>query len=156
MNPIHPILGNAIMSKPVKTKTVKQIVAFKASPHDLYEMIMDSKKHAAFSGSSAKMSRRVGAIFTAYGGWIKGKNLKLIPNRLIVQAWRGKDWPKGHYSKAMFLFTKTKGGAKLTFSQTGVPSEQYPHINRGWKAQYWAKMKAMISGKKMPKSIAMR
>src|SRR3989344_4641667 len=96
--------------KRIKTKTIKQVVTFRASPRDLYEMIMDSKRHAAFSGNVAKIGRKVGATFTAYGGWINGKTLKLIPDRLIVQAWRGADWPKSHYSKAMFLFTKTKNG----------------------------------------------
>jgi activator of HSP90 ATPase len=133
------------MDKLIKTKTVKQVVAFKAPPHVVYEMIMDSKKHAAFSGSRAKMGRRVGSSFTAYGGWIEGKNLKLIPNRLIVQAWRGKDWPKGHYSKTMFLFTKTKSGTKLTFGQTGVPVEKYRDIAKGWRSEYWAKMKKALA-----------
>ena len=131
----------------IKTKNIKQVVTFSAAPHDLYEMIMDSKKHAAFSGSSAKMSRRINGAFAAYGGWIKGKNLKLIPDRLVVQAWRGADWPKDHYSKAMFLFTKTKNGTKLTFGQTGVPVEKYPDINSGWRTQYWAKMKKALKNK---------
>lgn len=135
------------MKKKIKTKTVKQVILFRGAPHELYEMIMDSKKHAGFSGSSAKMSRKVGAAFAAYGGWIKGKNLKLIPDRLIVQSWRGTDWPKNHYSKVMFLFTKTKTGTKLTFSQTGVPAEKYVHINKGWREQYWAKIKKLLKKK---------
>ena len=35
------------------TKTVKQTVTFKASPHDVYEALMDSKKHAKFTGDKA-------------------------------------------------------------------------------------------------------
>ena len=38
-------------------KTIRQSVTFKASPHDVYETIMDSKKHAKFTGSIVKMSR---------------------------------------------------------------------------------------------------
>ena len=131
-------------AKKLKTKTVKQIATFKASPHDLYEMIMDSKRHATFSGEKAKVSRRTGGVFSVYGGWVSGKNLKLKSDRLIIQAWRGKNWPKGHYSKAMFLFTKTKTGTRLTFRQTGVPVERYPDIAKGWKTQYWQKMKASL------------
>ena len=84
-------------------------------------MLMDSKKHTKFTGSRAKMSRKIGGSFNAYDGWIMGKNLKLIPNRLIVQAWRGKSWPKGHYSKVMYLLTKTKTGTKLTFGHQRSP-----------------------------------
>jgi activator of HSP90 ATPase len=134
--------------KPIKTKNIKQVVIFKASPHELYEMLMDSKRHAKFSGEKAKISKRVGAKFSAYGGWIQGKNLKLIPDRLIVQAWRGASWPKGHYSKVMYLFTKTKTGTKLTFGHTKVPATAYKGINSGWKSSYWDKMKAVLAGKK--------
>ena len=133
---------------PIKTKNIKQVVTFQASPHDLYEMIMDSKKHAEFSGESAKMSRKVGAKFSCYGGWITGKNLKLIPDRLIVQKWRGTDWPKGHFSKVMFLFTKTKSGTRLTFGHTKVPIKEVGHISKGWKSQYWDKMKKELGRNK--------
>jgi activator of HSP90 ATPase len=132
----------------VKTKNIKQVVTFKASPHELYSMLMDSKKHAKFTGEKAKLSTRVGGKFTAYGGYITGKNLKLIPDRLIVQEWHMKGWPKGHASKVMFLFTKTKTGTKLTFGHTGVPLASYKGINSGWKSSYWDKMKAVLAGKK--------
>lgn len=138
----------------MKTKNIKQIIAFKSAPHDVYEQIMDSKKHAKFSGASAKMSRKVGAKFTAYGGWIQGRNLKLIPDRLIVQEWRGVDWPKGHVSKVMFLFTKAKTGTKLTFGHTKVPADKVAHISTGWKEQYWDKMKVALREKKKEKKKA--
>jgi activator of HSP90 ATPase len=135
-----------------KTKSLKQVVTFKASPHEIYEMLMDPKKHAAFTGAAAKISRKIGSAFTAHGSWITGKQLKLIPNRLIVQAWRGADWPKGHHSKAMFLITKTKTGTKLIFRQTGVPIDAYLNIKKGWYSEYWVKMKKMLGEKKKPAS----
>lgn len=134
--------------KTIKTKNIKQVVAFAATPKEIYSMLMDSKKHAKFTGEKAKISAKVGGKISAYGGWIEGKNLKLIPNRLIVQAWRGKDWPKGHYSKVMFLLTETKKGTTLTFGHTGVPVNRYPGINKGWKTEYWAKMKRQLAKKK--------
>ena len=137
--------------KKVTTKNIKHVVTFKTSPHALYGMLMDSKKHAQFTGEKAKMSRRVGAKFSAYGGWISGKNLKLIPNRLIVQEWRGASWPKGHMSKVMFLFTKTKTGTKLTFGHTKVPASAYANINKGWRTSYWDKMKVALGEKKPSK-----
>jgi activator of HSP90 ATPase len=136
------------MKAKTKTKNIKQVVTFPATPHEIYEMLMDSKKHAKFSGEAAKISRKVGGKISAYGGWIEGKNLKLIPDRLIIQAWRGSSWPKGHYSKAMFLMTKTKTGTKLTFGHTGVPVGAYAGITKGWKSEYWDKMKKMIGKNK--------
>ena len=131
--------------KKIKTKNIKQVVTFRAPPKDIYALLMDSGKHAMFTGSKAKISPRVNGKISAFDGWIEGKNLKLIPNHLIIQAWRGADWPKGHYSKAMFLLTKSKTGTKLTFGQTGVPQAKYAGINTGWKTQYWLKMKTYLA-----------
>ena len=136
----------------IKTKNIKQVVTFRAAPHEIYALLMDSKKHAAFSGSEASIGKKVGSKMSAYGGWISGKNLKLIPDRLIVQSWRGNDWQEGHFSKVMFLITKTKTGSKLTFGQTGIPAQKAAHINTGWKTQYWDKMKVMLGEKKKIKN----
>lgn len=138
----------------VQTKNIKQVVAFKSSPHELYELLMDSKKHARFTGEKARMTKKVGGKFSAYSGWISGKNLKLIPDRLIVQEWRGASWPKGHVSKVMYLFTKTKTGTKLTFGHTKVPASAYKGINSGWKSSYWDKMKVALGEKKKGKKAA--
>ena len=44
----------------MKTKTLQQTVTFKASPRQVYNMLMDSKKHQSLSGQPAKISRKVG------------------------------------------------------------------------------------------------
>lgn len=120
---------------------MKQTALFRAAPSEVYELIMDSKKHAAFSGGSAKISRKVGGKISAYDGWITGKNLKIVPNRKIVQEWRGDDWPKAHYSVVTFDFRKSGTGTRLTFTQKGIPAVVYNDIKEGWREHYWSKMK---------------
>lgn len=126
-------------------KTIKQTVYFNASPHELFELLMDSKKHAGFTGHKARISRKKNGKFTAYDGWIKGKNLEIVKDKRIVQTWRGADWKKGHFSKAEFKLEKKGKGCKLTFTHTGVPDEHYKGINRGWKDHYWKKMKKYLT-----------
>lgn len=128
----------------METKTIKQGTMFRAAPHEVYEALMDSKKHAKFSGDTAKISRKVGGRISAYGGWIEGRNIKLVKDKLIVQEWRGSDWPKGHYSIAKFMLKAAPGGTKLMFSQTGVPADMYKDISDGWKEFYWEPMKSML------------
>ena len=70
------------------TLTISQRVRFSASAETLFEMYMDSKKHAASTGAPAKLSRKVGGVWSAYGGSIGGKNLLIVPEKQIVQAWR--------------------------------------------------------------------
>jgi len=128
----------------MKTRKIRQSVTFKATPRDLYEALMDSRKHAKFSGEKASISRKVGGKFKCYGGYIEGLNLDLRPDKKIVQSWRGSDWPDGHYSKVTYSFQKVKNGTRLTFTQSGVPDQYYKDINQGWRDYYWKKMKAML------------
>jgi activator of HSP90 ATPase len=125
-------------------KIIKQSVTFKAGPHDVYEALMDSKKHAQFTGGKAVISRKVGSKFSTFDGYAEGTNLELVPDKKIVQKWRADDWPEGHYSTATFLLEAVSGGTKLTFTQTDVPDDQYDAISDGWKEYYWAPMKEML------------
>ncbi len=118
-------------------RTIRQTVTIDAAPKEIYQALMDSRKHSAFTGEKASISRRVGGKFTAYGDYIEGKNLELVPNKKIVQAWRGSDWPEGHYSRTTIALKAVKGATRLMFTQSGVPDEQYKSISQGWKDFYW-------------------
>ena len=128
----------------METKTLKQSVTIKATPHDVYEALMDSKKHAEFTGGKASISRKVGGKFTAFDGYSEGTNVELEPDKKIVQSWRAEDWPEGHYSQATFALAKVAGGTKLTFTHVDVPADQYDDIAKGWKDYYWTPMKKML------------
>jgi activator of HSP90 ATPase len=128
----------------MKTKTISQTVTFKASPHKVYEMLMDSKKHSELTGSKAQISKKVGAKFSIYEGDIEGVNIELVPDQKIFQSWRYSDWPEGHYSQATFLLEEVKGKTRLTFIQTGVPEEHYDDIAQGWHDYYWEPMKELL------------
>ena len=130
----------------VATKTIQQNVTFNASPHDVYEALMDSEKHSQFTGAKASISRGVGGAFTAYDGALSGTILELVPDVKIVQSWRGSDdgWVPGHYSTATFSLEAMDGGTRLSFVQTGVPEQSFEQITQGWQDYYWAKMKQML------------
>ena len=128
----------------MQSKDIKQTASFKASPHEVYDALMDSKKHSTFTGSAATISRKVGGNISAYDGYIEGKNLELVPNEKIVQSWRGSDWPEGHFSKVTFVLHKTSTGTKLSFLHEDVPAEFYKDIRQGWIDYYWAPMKEML------------
>ena len=128
----------------MKTKTIRQSVTIKATPREVYEALMDSRKHSKFTGAKARISRKMSGKFTAYGKYIQGINLDLVPGKRIVQAWRGSDWPKGHYSMATFSFKRVKAGTRLVFTQIGVPDREYKGIHQGWRDYYWKPMKEML------------
>ncbi len=128
----------------MKTKTIRQSVTFKADPHDVYEALMDSKKHSQFTGGKASIGRKIGGRFTAFDGYSEGVNIELVPDERIVQSWRASDWPGDHYSRATFSLTAIEGGTRRTFTQSGVPEEQFSDVSQGWHDYYWKPMKAML------------
>ena len=83
----------------MKTKTIRQTIAFKASPMDVYNMIMDSRKHQSLSGEKAAIGKKVGDRFTAWGAHISGFNLVLKPGEKIVQAWRATGWWRDYFHR---------------------------------------------------------
>ena len=109
----------------MKTKTIRQTVTFKATPAEVYEMLMDSKKHQSLSGEKANISNKVGGAFTAWGGHISGINLVVKPGEKIVQAWRATGWQPDHYSVVIFDLAKARSGCKLRFTQIGIPPHRY-------------------------------
>jgi activator of HSP90 ATPase len=129
----------------MQTKTLQQTVTFRASPKEVYDMLMDSKKHQSLSGMPAKISKRVGGKFTAWGSHLTGINLVLNPEKKIVQAWRATGWWPDHYSIAIFDISKVRGGSKLKFTQIGIPPGRYSGHYRGWIETYWTPMKEIFA-----------
>jgi activator of HSP90 ATPase len=128
----------------MKMKTLHQTMTFTASAHDLYDALMDSKKHAAFTEAGATISRKVGGSFQTYDGYATGKNIELVPDKKIVQTWRASDWPEGHYSTITFLFCEKDGETTLEFTQTEIPAEAYQDIKQGWQEWYWDRLMTFL------------
>jgi activator of HSP90 ATPase len=129
----------------MKTRTLQQTVTFKASPREVYEMLMDSRKHRSLSGLPARISRKVGGPFTAWGSHISGFNVVLKPGEKIVQAWRATGWWPDHYSVAIYELAKVRGGTRLRFTQIGIPPLRYSGHYRGWIETYWTPMKEIFA-----------
>jgi len=140
----------------MKTKTIRQTVTFNAAPLEVYEVLMDSKKHKSLSGEEAKISRKVGGPFTAWGKHLSGINLVLKPGERIVQAWRATGWWPDYYSIAIFELEKVPTGTKLKFTQIGVPPNRYSGHYRGWIETYWTPMKEIFATGKISEKTAAR
>jgi activator of HSP90 ATPase len=116
-------------------------IDLKTSPQRVYEALLDAKQFSTFSGSAAEIQREEGGAFSCFGGFITGRNLELVPNRRIVQAWRVKIWPDGVYSIVTFELQAQGSGSRLSMDHKGFPDEMRAHLNGempdgGWNRQY--------------------
>src|SRR5450432_1537043 len=104
----------------MKTKSIKQTVTFTSTPGKVYDLIMDQKKHAAFTGSEVMMDTKADGKFSVFDGYCHGYNIELVEGKKIVQAWNFAEegWPEDHFSICTFLFEAAANKTKLTFLQT--------------------------------------
>jgi activator of HSP90 ATPase len=123
---------------PKETKTIRQTVSLSAAPEDVYDALIDPKKHSEFTGEPATCDPKVGGAFSAWDEYITGKNLVLERGKRIVQEWKTSEWPEG-YGPSILELTLKKNGKEtlLTMVQSEVPAEQVEEYRQGWVDNYW-------------------
>jgi activator of HSP90 ATPase len=130
------------------TKAIQQSVKFNASAEELFEMYLDSKKHSAATGGTTRISRKVGGTFTAWNGQLKGKNLLIVPKKMIVQAWRATHWPATDPDSILVIrFSKAPGGGQVDIVHAGVPDHDHKGVSEGWPKYYWEPWKEYLKKK---------
>jgi hypothetical protein len=130
------------------TKAIQQSVRFAASPRTLFEFYLDSKKHSAATGGKATMSRNVGGAFTAWNKMLRGRNLMIVSNRLIVQSWRSVNFKPGDADSILILgFSKAPGGGQVDLVHVNVPSQDHKGVSNGWPNYYWKPWKKYLKAK---------
>src|SRR5208282_641807 len=87
-----------VATEVIMSGDIHQELVFKASPKRVYQALTDSKRHAEFTGAPATIDNKAGGEFSVYGGGVGGRNIELVPDARIVQAWRAGDWPPGVYT----------------------------------------------------------
>ncbi len=130
-------------------KTLVQEIKFNTAPEKLYDIYLDSEKHSLAIGAKTQMSRKKGGAFTAHDGYIRGRNLMLVPGKMIVQSWRATDWEsKDGESILILAFEKAAGGAVITMVHANVPDGHAALLEKGWKDYYWKPWKKYLAGLK--------
>jgi activator of HSP90 ATPase len=134
------------------SEAIHQEVVFNASRKRLYEALTDANqfsKVTAFSpvkqAPPAEISREAGGSFSCFGGHIVGRNVELVPNERIVQAWRAATWDPGVYSIARFDLLEQGSQTKLVLDHTGFPNGMAEHLAAGWKANYWEPLEKYLA-----------
>jgi len=139
-------------------ESIHQEVIFKASRKRVYEALIDSKQFNSVMLLSAAMksgmapgmkateiSREAGGALASFGGYITGRQIELLPNERIVQAWRTGSWDPGIYSIAKFELAEQGAQTKLVFDHSGFPKGEAEHLAAGWKSNYWEPLEKFLA-----------
>ena len=131
-------------------ESIHDETVFKATRKRVYEALTDAKQFhqvtqlsaAVKSGMApgnvpAEIRNEAGGAFSLFGGYISGRNIELVPNERIVQAWRAGSWGPGIYSIARFELVEQGSETKIVFDHTGFPKGEAEHLAEGWRINYW-------------------
>jgi activator of HSP90 ATPase len=133
----QPAAKEAPGTAPKKTRTsLHYEVDYKAVPQRIYELLLDPKQFAAMTGRAADLDPREGGAFSLFGGLIVGRNVELVPNERIVQAWRPTHWDPGVYSVVRFELRGLGTQTTLVLDHTGYPEAESEALDSGWKGHY--------------------
>jgi activator of HSP90 ATPase len=129
---------------------IHQEPVFKASRKRVYDALTEAKQFqkvtllsaAVQSGMAkgnipAEMTAEPGGPFKFFNGFIVGRNLELVPNERLVQAWRVAYWPAGAWSLTKFVLVEQGSDTKIIFDHTGFPKGDAEHLLEGWNGNYW-------------------
>lgn len=131
---------------------IHQEIVFAAGAARIYQALTDAEQFDKVVQLSAAMNSdmkkklgtaptqidtKPGGAFALFGGYLTGRNLELVPNGRIVQAWRAGSWSPGTYSIAKFALSENGIGTKLIFDHTGFPDSEAEHLAEGWHKNYW-------------------
>lgn len=132
-------------------------VVFKANRKRVFELLTETKEFdkvvqasgvmksgAPLGNAPTSVSKEAGGAFTAFGGHITGRQIELVANERLVQAWRAASWEAGAYSIARFTLVEQGGATRLVFDHVGFPKGEADHLAAGWKAHYWEPMAKVI------------
>ena len=85
-----------------------------------------------------------GGAFITFGGLIEGRNVEIIPDQRIVQAWRPASWDSGLYSVVHFELKPSGAGTLLTLDHTGFPEGLTTIWRMAGIHSYWEPLKKYL------------
>jgi activator of HSP90 ATPase len=128
--------ASAQAQTPKPGTAIHQEVDFKTAPARIYEVLLDAKQFSVVTKTPAEIQPRAGEPFKLFGGVIEGRNIELVPNRRIVQAWRPAYWPAGVYSIVKFELVASDSEARIILDHTGFTEDKWEGLNEGWPMRY--------------------
>ncbi len=111
-----------------------------AAPETIYQAWLSPDLHTKMTGGKAVVSDQVGDEFSAWDGYIKGKNLELQPSLRILQAWRTTEFLDQDPDSLLEITFISEGiGTRVTIRHSDLP-EHGMQYQQGWVDSYFNPM----------------
>ncbi|XP_058058153.1 activator of 90 kDa heat shock protein ATPase homolog 1 isoform X1 [Anopheles bellator] len=118
-------------------KTLSTVEKFQCRANELYDALTRADMVTAFTRGYVKQDLFKGGDFVYFGGNISGKFEEIETNKKIVQTWRYKQWPSGHFSTVTIELEQKEDHTELHLTQTMIPAAEYEMTRHNWQRYYW-------------------
>jgi len=125
----------------VSTTVLEFTQKFQCTAEEFYRVMTVRELVQAFTYGPAKLDATKDGEFELFGGNVCGVFVELIPNKKIVQRWRFKRWPAGHYSNVTFNIDQKEDHTEVKVVQSGVPQSEADSTKENWDRYYWEAIK---------------
>ena len=140
----------------VNSTTLTDQEEFRTTALELFKTFTEEDRLSAFTRARPKRfdGAKVGGQFELFDGNVAGEYLELNEPTKIVQSWRLKQWPAGHYSRQTIEFVQNDddGVTVMRVTWTGVPLGQ-EEVTKGNWGEYYVRSIKRTFGYVMPYSI---
>lgn len=120
--------------------TVTEVIG--ASAAAIYDSFLDSDAHTAMTGAPAVVNAELDKTFTAWEGYITGKNIELRPKAYIKQSWRTAHFLEGQEDSIVEITLDEidVNKTRVTIHHSNL-TEAGRKYETGWFAHYFEPMK---------------
>lgn len=123
-------------------KTVQQKYFINAPLEKVWQALVDPDIMEDWSGGPVKMKDEEGFEFELWGGDIYGKNIRVVPQKELVQEWTAGVWEQP--SKVTFTFFPKGNETIIELLHEDIPDNEADEIEDGWKSSYMGAFKEYV------------
>jgi activator of HSP90 ATPase len=114
---------------------IREIVDVNASL--IFNAWLNSEMHSEMTGGLAVCSNEINGEFSAWDGYITGRNVDLFPNKKIVQQWRTTEFNHSDEDSILTInLVEHENSTEIIFLHSSLPEGQ-THYEQGWKEHYF-------------------
>lgn len=140
MNSMVVTSNNKNVGCKISTTTIKQQQKFQCRAQEFFNVFTTVEMIQAFTKGPVKLELQKAGKFELFGGNIHGEFVDISPSK-IVQKWRCKQWPNGHFSNVTIEISEKNDHTEVNLTQVGVPASEEDSTRENWERYYWDAIK---------------
>lgn len=129
------------------TSTLHLEPVFNTTAEQLYMTLLDAQRVTAWTRSAPQMEAfppAENSEFRFFGGSVRGRFTRLVPNERVTQQWRLEDWKDGHYAELDIQLKQGAGETTMVVKWLGIPVGEEDRVRGNFEDYYVRSIKIVF------------